>query len=204
MARSYRPHDRHEPSPPHILPPVPQVELEIVRGRARRRVRPVGGPAFLIGAAADSDLVLGDVKFPEAHSYLLVSAEGVAVRWLGFGPTLSVNDRPVTDRALLADGDLLRTGPYEFRITIHDRRYDDGSGRGALLRPRPSSGWSDAESDQLPSSGEIEDLLADIRQTLRSGQEVGLVVAARSIPQGADAPTGWRFFAGRLARRRGA
>lgn len=202
MARSYRPHDRHEPSPPHILPPVPQVELEIVRGRARRRVRPVGGPAFLIGAAGDSDLVLGDAKFPEAHSYLLVSAEGVAVRWLGFGPTLSVNGRQVTDRSLLTDGDLLATGSYEFRISIHDRRHDGSSGRGALLRPNPSAGWSDA--DDSPSSGEIQDLLADIRQTLRCGREVGLVVAARSLSAGTEAPSAWRFFAGRLARRRGA
>jgi hypothetical protein len=167
-------------------------------------VRPVGGPAFLIGAAGDSDLVLGDAKFPEAHSYLLVSAEGVAVRWLGFGPTLTVNGRQVTDRALLSDGDLLQTGPYEFRISIHDRRHDGGSPRGALLRPRPGVGWSDADRDDLPTSGEIQDLLADIRQTLRSGQEVGLVVAARSLSAGTEAPSAWRFFAGRLARRRGA
>ena len=168
-------------------------------------VRPVGGPAFSDrGRPAIPTWCWATRKFPEAHSYLLVSAEGVAVRWLGFGPTLSVNGQQVIDRALLSDGDRLETGPYEFRISIHDRRYDDGSGREPCCAPRLSSGWSDAETDDLPTSGEIEDLLADIRQTLRSGQEVGLVVAARSISAGSEAPSGWRFFAGRLARRRGA
>ena len=44
---------------------LPTVELEIMRGQARRRVRRVAAPIFLIGTANDCDLVLGDPRFPE-------------------------------------------------------------------------------------------------------------------------------------------
>ena len=98
--------------------PVPQVELEIVRGRARHLTRPVLARAFLIGTATDCDLVLGDARFPEVHAYLLRGPSGVTVRWLGEGPELTVNGRTALLSAPLADKDLLRAGSYEFRVRI--------------------------------------------------------------------------------------
>ncbi len=50
--------DRQDSTKPHILPAVPQVRLNILRGKARNLVRPVKPPIFLIGSAEDSDLVL--------------------------------------------------------------------------------------------------------------------------------------------------
>ena len=141
--------------------------LEIIRGRARQRIRPIVRPAFLIGSAADSDLMLGAEKFPAAHCYLLLNPEGVGLRWLGFAPEVLVNDRPV-EKAELEDGDLLRTGPYEFRIRIR-------SGDTVLKLTHPRDGESDAdrfESDaprgksfgpQDSAEREISGLLSDIR-----------------------------------------
>src|SRR5262245_57157562 len=76
-----------------------RVELEILRGMARQRVRLVRVPTFLIGAADDCDLVLGDGQFPEVHTYLRV-ASGVTLAHLGFAPTVTVNGRPVTKTPL--------------------------------------------------------------------------------------------------------
>lgn len=127
---------------------LPVVELEITRGQARRRVRKVEVPVFLIGTADDCDLVLGDPQFPEVHSYLFLSAEGVWIRRLGSEPAISVEGRLVKS-AQLCDGDHMRMGAYEFRVSIgspklwegddgfHDRTHDGApSGRFAQAARR--------------------------------------------------------------------
>jgi len=96
---------------------VPQVELQILRGRAQRMRRAVESRAFLIGTSCDCDLVLTAKHFPEVYAYLVVRPDSVSIRHLGLGPQLVVNGRPVTD-ARLADGDRIGTGPFEFMIHI--------------------------------------------------------------------------------------
>lgn len=125
------------------------VELEIVRGRARRKRRPIAVPAYLIGRAEDCDLVLADERFPEAFAYILIRGRQVLLRHLGFAPTLSVNRKVVTQTPL-RDGDLLETGPYEFRV--HIRPLEDGhSGAGEPcgrrgIRPETARAVAHAEA----------------------------------------------------------
>lgn len=196
MSRNYRLHNPQEPSGPHMRSSLPQVTLEIVRGRARQRIRPIVRPAFLIGSAADSDLMLASEQFPTAHCYLLLNPEGVGLRWLGFAPEVLVNDRPV-ERAELQDGDLLRTGPYEFRIRIRrgdtvlrlkrptDADYEadaehwakDWSNDSARGKSSGAQDPADAlqtavtrqSSEADPAEREIEQLLGDIRRVFGLG-----------------------------------
>jgi pSer/pThr/pTyr-binding forkhead associated (FHA) protein len=171
MARNYHLHNPQDPSGPHTRSSLPQVTLEIIRGRARQRIRPIVRPAFLIGSAADSDLMLGSQQFPTAHCYLLLNPEGVGLRWLGFAPEVLVNDRPV-EKAELQDGDLLRTGPYEFRIRI--RRGD------SMLRlshptdadaehPANDSPHGNLSGPQDSADCEADCLLNDIRRAFGFG-----------------------------------
>src|SRR5262245_27388819 len=118
MAYPIRRHGPHGPNPSRRGTTLPKVELEITRGRARRRIRPIDGLAFLIGAAEDNDLVLADPQFPESHSYLLRSPLGLTLCWLGEGPEITVDAAPVLSTALVPDGARLRTGPYEFRVRL--------------------------------------------------------------------------------------
>lgn len=120
MQRQFWRHNPHLiPQPP--LPPTAslpyRVSLEIVRGQARQRLRPIMNPAFLIGMADDCDLVLGDPQFPEVHAYIRTSSEGVTLRHLGFAPPVTVNGNLATQQPL-ADGDRIRTGPYEFLVHL--------------------------------------------------------------------------------------
>jgi hypothetical protein len=98
----------------------PQVGLEITRGRAKQRFRPVRGRAFLIGTAGDCDLVLGDAAFPEAYVYVLVQGDNVLIRRLGAGPELFVCGERV-EAAKLWDGDRVAFGPFELRAIIPSR-----------------------------------------------------------------------------------
>jgi len=182
MARNYRLHNPQDPSGPHTRSSLPQVTLEIIRGRARQRIRPIVRPAFLIGSAADSDLMLGSQAFPTAHCYLLLNPEGVGLRWLGFAPEVLVNDRPV-EKAELQDGDVLRTGPYEFRIRI--RR---GDSMLRLSHPTDADTEHPVNDPHGDSTGprnsarhEADSLLNDIRRAFGLGLQAAALsyVAAR-------------------------
>jgi len=146
---------------PHFLSQLPQVGLEIVRGKASHRIREVNPPVFLVGAAEDCDLVLGDLRFPEAYAYLYVTVRGVSVRHLGEGPELYVNGE-LTESALLADGDILELGAYEFQLHIQER-----SPRG---QGRSEGGWEELrETDFLGLDAAMDDvwhLMAQIRASV--------------------------------------
>ena len=148
------------------------VELEIVRGHARQRRRPVNVPAYLIGRAEDCDLVIGDPCFPEAFAYLLVRGPQLLLRHLGFAPELRVNGLAVT-QVPLDDGDLLQAGPYEFRIHIqsHQTRSSCTLDEGAPAAIRPETARAIAQTDALAEALELircvrEEVLGD-RSTFR-------------------------------------
>jgi hypothetical protein len=109
--------DRYSPPGPHKLPDRPRVWLEITRGRVRQRLRPVNSRVFLIGAANDCDLVLGDLSFPEAYAYLFAEGSEVTIRRLGTGPELIVAGESV-ESAELFHGDKLCFGPFELQVVI--------------------------------------------------------------------------------------
>jgi hypothetical protein len=153
--------DRHSLPQPHILPAVPRVSLEIVRGRVRERRRQIAGKVFLIGAASDCDLVLGDLSFPEAYAYIFVSGTDVTIRRLGAGPALAVCGEEV-ETAELFHGDLVQMGPFELRVVI-----DHPPRRG---RHDQSPDWQEArdrdDDERQDAIDEVRALLADIRQAL--------------------------------------
>lgn len=162
---------------PHIVPQqrgdhsfseelVPEVSVEIVRGRARQRRRPVDSAAYLIGAAPDCDLVLAAPRFPEVYAYLLHGPQGVAIRHLGFVPELKVNGKSVSS-AGLSDGDHLELGPFELRVHIQSSRSD-----GQRLDEVSAFESQFSRSDSAASLPEddirrhVSQLMRDIRQAL--------------------------------------
>ena len=142
-----------------------QIELEIVRGRARQKRRHVAGPAFLIGGGPDCDLVLAGRDVPGVYAYLALEADGVTVRHLGAGPDLYVNDKRVPE-AKLQDGDRLRAGPYEFVIHITKRTRKDDSGAGRCGDRTPALLKLEAERADSAALLAAARLVEDIRATL--------------------------------------
>lgn len=152
--------DRHSLPSPHSFSIGPQVSLEITRGRVQQRFRHVKSRVFLIGAATDCDLVLGDLQFPEAYAYLFVNGGEVTIRRLGSGPDLMVCEECV-ETADLFHGDRVAFGPFEFRVQIDEppaRRREPREGYQEHFLP------ADDESEEV--SHEVYSLLADIRRAL--------------------------------------
>ncbi len=131
--------------------------LEISRGHAKRKLRQLKGPVFLIGAAGDSDLVLGDNQFPEGYAYVYLRNGELSIRWLGEGPELQVNDWPV-QMSPLKIGDRISAGPFEFRIVREDSP-DGDEENGSRPQLRIVS-LDDAEPAGLE---QVHLLLADVR-----------------------------------------
>jgi hypothetical protein len=162
MHKPSSPHDRRHQSGPHFPSTLPQVRLEIRRGKARNLVRKVFGPVYLIGRARDCDLVLGDEQFPEAYAYVFVSDPAVTLRRLGAGPDLTVNGR-VVQNVELRDGDRIRTGPFEFHVRIvwplcaEDSRAD---------RPEERRRPEISEYQEEMVERRVAALLSDIRQAM--------------------------------------
>lgn len=171
---------------PHLLsnPPLPErselpfrVELEILRGRVKQRIRPILNPAYLIGMAVDCDLVLGDPQFPEVHTYIRISDAGVTLRHLGFAPALTINGETAAQQKL-EHGDRIRTGPFEFLVHIHPQASgdDDDSDRSRTLRVPAAL---DRVEDEV-GSALVQQLLAEIRRELEPAAKLKLFVAPES------------------------
>jgi hypothetical protein len=113
--------------------------LEITRGQAREKIRPVRERVFLIGTANDCDLVLGDLSFPETYAYLFVAEDRVTIRRLGSGPELFVCGEEV-DTAELFPGDVVKFGPFELRLSNENgtSQGDDGPGHAPPQAPHYS------------------------------------------------------------------
>ena len=153
--------DRQSLPSPHILPAGTQVSLQITRGRVQQRVRLVRGRVFLIGAANDCDLVLGDLQFPEAYAYLFVNGSQVTIRRLGSGPELFVCGQSA-QQAELFHGDLIAFGPFELMVRIDDPRPTRRDGSGS----RNGDEAGHLEEDSAEAIDEVQALLADIRRAL--------------------------------------
>ena len=179
---------------PHLLSnaPIPEksqlpfrVELEILRGRVKQRVRPILNPAFLVGMADDCDLVLGDPQFPEVHTYIRISNTGVTLRHLGFSPALTINGEPAHQQ-LLHDGDRIRTGPFEFLVHLHPQASgDDDTNKSRSLRmPAVMDRVEDEVGNAL-----VQQLLAEVRRELVPAAQLKLFVANEAIKSEANTPS---------------
>jgi hypothetical protein len=141
------------------------VELEIVRGQAQQRRRPVAGPAFLMGTSCECDLVLSGAQFSEVYACFLVHPGEVTMRQVGEGPAILINGRP-TSVANLRDGDRISAGPFEFVVRI-SRCANIASERAGSTNLPSANRWSSASHMGDSSATRIAArLLHDIRMAL--------------------------------------
>lgn len=151
-----------------------EVELEICRGRSEKNIRKFEAPVFVIGSATDCDLVLGDPQFPECYTYIYVQHSAVSLRKMPGGPDLSVNG-VVLEQTLLHDGDWIRCGPFEFRISIGVKNSPNDD-RTKRIDPQQQQAKGPTIRNQVKSRGhqQVEALLADIRSFVESGNSPNL------------------------------
>ncbi|MGV3607865.1 MAG: FHA domain-containing protein [Planctomycetaceae bacterium] len=185
--------DHQVPAKPHILPAVPQVRLNILRGKARNLVRTVKPPIFLIGAAEDNDLVLASPDFPEAYAYMTVAERRVMIHYLGEGPELWVNGS-CGEGFLLQDGDEIGFGPFSFVIEVDEgqpRRRDDRTDEQRKFAREMSAAMDEPEPVDI-----VRALMADVRRECQIPVPVPRIYTeAGPVPPTGTEPSGDRFVA---------
>jgi predicted component of type VI protein secretion system len=151
-----------------------QVQLEILRGRAKNKIRRVEVPVFLIGSAHDCDLVLADASFPEVHTYLYVNRGGVSVRRLGEGPQIRVDGQEV-QASPIVDGQTLHVGPFEFAVRIQQgaQKLPRGTAAPVASPAATAPRMSDRERE---SRALVRSFLDDVRAALRVESNLRLYV----------------------------
>ncbi|MSQ96525.1 MAG: FHA domain-containing protein [Gemmataceae bacterium] len=92
-------------------------ELVLQNGRQAGTRRPLGAPATFIGRNQGCDIRLNVDGVDPLHCVLIPSPDGVHLRDLNSGTGTHVNGEPV-ESVLLRAGDLLRVGPFEFRVEL--------------------------------------------------------------------------------------
>lgn len=178
MTQSLNRHDRQTIRGPHFHTHLPKVELEIIRGKARHKLRRLEDATYLFGSGRGCDLVLGDPQFPEVHGYILLTPEGVSIRHLGAEPVLTVEGEPVT-AAVLKHNDRIRTGPFEFRVHIRWAK-----AAGALHMPREVVSSVPGKRIDVATQ-QVSNLLNDIEQELSVEQRrLRLFVGAEEARSG--------------------
>lgn len=155
---------------------LPRVELQILRGRARNKLRRIEVPVFLIGSARDCDLVLADPDLPEVHTYLYVNRGGVSVRRIAESPALAIDGREVQS-ATIVDGQKLQIGRYEFAVQI-DNPLKVRTPEEETDSPRRASQF-DTPQDH-PGLSLVRALLDDVRAALKVEADLQLYIESDS------------------------
>ncbi len=101
--------------PGHLPTGVPDLCLEICRGRTRHPQRPISTDGYLIGAGDVCDLRLGGDGIPAQHSMIHVDSGEYWLDALATGPEVKVNGQP-TNRTVIHEGDRIQIGVFEFVV----------------------------------------------------------------------------------------
>jgi diguanylate cyclase (GGDEF)-like protein len=94
--------------------------LLILEGPQRGALFPLQARTSLIGRDSDADLCFGDESVSRHHALLSMDSRGIYVEDLGSRNGTFLNERRVTGRTPIADGDHLRVGDTTVKFSMTD------------------------------------------------------------------------------------
>jgi predicted component of type VI protein secretion system len=144
-------------------------KLVVVSGKSAGKSIGLKHGKLLIGRADDCDVRPLGEEVSRRHCLLEMDGENLTVKDLGSRNGTTVNGTVITARVVVADGDIVRVGPLELRVSCD---------RPAAAVPRPATDGDDVSRWLM-----ADDEPAGISDTTRSLRVVG---ANESIPSGTD------------------
>lgn len=107
----------------------------VLEGPAARAIFEISGPMALIGRAPDCDVLVFDAQVSRHHAQLLHQGAEYHVQSLQQSNPVIVNDRVVTGRRRLVDGDLIVVGGVVLEVDIPPVTVTDPRDRVATSIP---------------------------------------------------------------------
>jgi pSer/pThr/pTyr-binding forkhead associated (FHA) protein len=102
------------------LTPLPNVTLHVARGRSSTTSREMKGRSLLLGSGPQCDIQMRSSDVAAKHALITRGADGVVLRPLDADHPVHVNGSPVHEY-LLQNGDSIKLGPFELRVTIQEQ-----------------------------------------------------------------------------------
>ncbi|RYZ35520.1 MAG: FHA domain-containing protein [Myxococcaceae bacterium] len=121
-------------------------KLVVIAGPSEGAEFPLSEMEYTVGRASDNPICLQDTSVSRKHITLRKESAGWYVSDMKSGNGTLVNDEPVTDETLLANGDVITMGDSELRyedVANSTAKVQAPSGPG---RPRPAAGGSRSSS----------------------------------------------------------
>jgi hypothetical protein len=109
------------------------VKLVVLEGPAAKASFDIDEPKTLIGRAPDCDVLVFDAQVSRHHAQVLYAGGQFVVESLQQSNPVIVNDRMVTGRRRLVDGDLIVIGSVLFEVDIPPATRTDAYGLNTLV-----------------------------------------------------------------------
>ena len=93
------------------------LQIEIVSGAQKNLHSNFEGTSLFLGSDPECDLVLSGDHFPPMYAFLLVDSQSVVARYLGEGPLLLVDQKPVGRQRIFQQAHL-SAGPFAMNIHV--------------------------------------------------------------------------------------
>jgi serine/threonine-protein kinase len=99
--------------------PLPKVTIHVARGRSSTTSREMNGRSLLLGSGPQCDIQMRSPDVAAKHALITRGADGVIIRPLDAEHPLIVNGS-VAQEQELRQGDSIKLGPFELRVTIQE------------------------------------------------------------------------------------
>lgn len=194
------PRDRAgSPTPPSTMPgPAPSPTHTPGAGGKRfpaflsweigyQEFRRLVGDGVTIGRSSQADITINDLLASRFHCRVEPENGGYAVVDMGSTNGTFVNDERVKDRAMLKDGDVIRTGQSSFRFDIEERV----SMRIAQAAARaPSAPYVSTEAMPVETAVEAPAVAAPVFAVPSLRPDTPTVIEVRNVIKEFDSPSG--------------
>ena len=105
------------------------LQIDIISGAKRNPQSDFGSTAIFFGSDPECDFVLSGDSFPPMYAFVLVDSQGAVVRFLGGGPTMFLDQKPITRHRITKTASITG-GPLSLKLHI--------SSRGSAVDPSSS------------------------------------------------------------------
>jgi pSer/pThr/pTyr-binding forkhead associated (FHA) protein len=165
------------------------VKLVVLEGPAARASYEINGPMTLIGRAPDCDVLVFDAQVSRHHAQVIQQGTEFHVQSLQASNPVIVNDRIVTGRRRIIDGDLIVVGGVVLEVDIPPITRTDN--RGLTLNAPPVEERRTPRPPALPPPSPREVLRTMAARLSDAGQRMQTRAAAQpstSAVSAADTP----------------
>ena len=101
------------------------LQIDVLSGAQRNPQSDLGSAAIFFGSDPECDFILSEDYFPPMYAFLLVDSKGAVVRYLGGGPPLLLDHKPITRHRITKTANITG-GPLALKLHLSSGTFPVG------------------------------------------------------------------------------